>query len=233
MVSIIACTMRDQMMDNVFANYARQKWETKELIIILNNDRMDLNNWSNRAKKYSNISIYQLPEEKTLGDCLNFGISKARYDIIAKFDDDDYYSPYYLTEAMTAFKKTGAEVIGKGTSFLYFEQNDLLTLYRQGLENKDGSKFLKGGTLMFKKSLFPKIKFPSQKAGSDSHFRNQCKENNVKMYSTSRYNYVCLRRADLTSHTYQLPPEEYMKNCEVVETTKNFESAVTKRFGKK
>ncbi len=59
-------------------------------------------------KVNDNVSIYQLPEEKTLGECLNFGIEMAQYDIVAKLDDDDYYSPYYLTEAMEVFTTTDA-----------------------------------------------------------------------------------------------------------------------------
>lgn len=228
MVSIIACTMRDQMVDNVFKNYERQAWKEKELIIILNNDQMLMDKWQSKANQFHNVSIYQVPEEKTLGDCMNFGIEKAKYDIIAKLDDDDYYSSYYLTEAMDAFNTTDAEFIGKGTSFLYFEENELLTLYKRSNENEAGIDFLKGGTLLFKKSIYPKNKFPSQKTGSDSHFRRQCISNNIKMYSTSRYNYVCVRRADLRSHTYQLPPGEFMKNCEVIERTSNYEPIITK-----
>ncbi len=100
----------------------------KELIIILNKDDMDIEMWKERSKGNENVSIYQLPEEKTLGECLNFGIEKARYNIVAKFDDDDYYSPYYLTEAMQIFLTTDAQVVGKGKAFMYFEKEKLLTL---------------------------------------------------------------------------------------------------------
>ena len=104
MVSLIACTIRTNMMNNIFENFSRQNWKEKELIIILNNDKMDIEKWKEKAADYENVTIYQLPQEKTLGNCLNFGIEKAKYDIVAKFDDDDYYSPYYLTEAMEIFK---------------------------------------------------------------------------------------------------------------------------------
>ncbi len=113
MVSLIACTIRDNMMNNIFENFSRQKWEEKELIIILNNDKMEISKWKEKALGYKNVTIYQLPQQKTLGNCLNFGIEKAKFDIVAKFDDDDYYSPYYLIEAMKIFKTTNAQLVGK------------------------------------------------------------------------------------------------------------------------
>jgi glycosyltransferase involved in cell wall biosynthesis len=230
MVSIIACTMRDQMLQNVFNNYSRQKWEEKELIIILNRDTMRIEDWQKYAENYHNVSVYQLPERETLGDCMNFGIEKARYDIVAKFDDDDYYSPFYLTEAMEAFRKTDAELVGKGTSFLYFEESELLTLYKKADEESTNMGFLKGGTFVFKKSIYPEIKFPSQKTRCTHLFREICMHRNIRMYSTSRFNYVWIRRPDFTTHTYQLPPEEFMKVCEVIDHTTHYESLITKIF---
>ena len=79
-----------------------------------------LNCGRKRSKDNENVTIYQLPEEKTLGECLNFGIEKARYNIVAKFDDDDYYSPYYLTEAMRIFLTTDAQVSWKRKSLYVF-----------------------------------------------------------------------------------------------------------------
>jgi glycosyltransferase involved in cell wall biosynthesis len=231
MVSIIACTMRDMMMENVLENYSRQIYKDKELIIILNEDKMDIEKWRKKALNFDNVTVFQLPEELTLGDCMNFGIEKANFNVISKFDDDDYYSPYYLTEAMKAFEENPeVQLIGKGVCFLYFEENNLLTVYKKGKESEIEDGFLKGGTLVFKKELYPEIKFPSQKTGSDSGFRIECNRRNVKSGTTSRYNYVCTRRADLKSHTYQLPASEFMKLCEVVGTVNEFSNIVIKQF---
>ena len=156
MVSLIASTIRDKMMNNIFENFYRQKWEEKELIIILNNDDMDIEMGKKRSKVNENVTIYQLPEEKTLGECLNFGIEKARYNIVAKFDDDDYYSPYYLTEAMRIFLTTDAQVVGKGKAFMYFEKQKLLTLRKLGNENKAGRVLLKAERSYLKRKFIQK-----------------------------------------------------------------------------
>lgn len=231
MVSVITCTIRDGMMDNVFENYNRQNYKDKELIVILNKDNMDLEKWNTEAMKYEAVTIYQVPENETLGDCMNFGIEKAFYNIVAKFDDDDFYSKHYLDEAVKVFQDNQEiQLVGKGVSYLYFEEDSLLALYKQGKENYLGDSFIKGGTLVFNKNLYPNIKFPSQKAGSDSEFRKACKRNKVKMYTTSRYNYVCIRRGNLETHTYQLPAQNFLENCEEIVVTKDFQSVVARPF---
>jgi glycosyltransferase involved in cell wall biosynthesis len=229
MVTLIACTIRDNMMNNIFENFSRQKWEEKELIIILNNDKMEISKWKEKALGYKNVTIYQLPQEKTLGNCLNFGIEKAKFDIVAKFDDDDYYSPYYLIEAMKVFKTTNAQLVGKGKSFMYFEKQKLLTIRRLGTENKAGKSSLKGGTLIFKKEIYPKIKFPSRKgSGTDSAFVGICKRKNIRIHTTSRYNYVYIRKSNSNFHTYKRPNRILRQRSQIIGRVKNYVQFTTK-----
>lgn len=231
MVSFIGCTIRDEMMDNIFENFDRQEWGEKELIIILNKDEMEIEMWKKRSKDNDNVSIYQLPEEKTLGECLNLGIEMAQYDIVAKLDDDDYYSPYYLTEAMEVFTTTDAQLVGKGKSFMYFEKDQLLTIRKLGSENQAGISSLKGGTLIFKKEIYPKIKFPSIIGnGTDSKFVSACKRNNIKIHTTSRYNYVYIRRANNNSHTYKRSNKTLKQKSQVIGKVKNYVPVITKAF---
>ncbi|HGH7177643.1 TPA: hypothetical protein ACJMKJ_005291 [Bacillus wiedmannii] len=37
-------------------------------------------------------NVYIFLEKITLGECLNYGIQKVKHKLIAKFDDDDFYS---------------------------------------------------------------------------------------------------------------------------------------------
>lgn len=235
MVSIIACTIRDSMMDNIFHNFDRQLWLEKELIIILNNDKMDKELWDERSKNYEKVSVFQLSEEKTLGDCLNFGIEKSKYEIVAKWDDDDYYSEFYLCEAMETFNSTNAQLIGKGKSFMYFERQKLLSIRNVGCENNlvknRGKGVLKGGTLMFRKEIYPQIKFPSKEgSGTDSAFVRLCKKSNLKIYSTSRYNYVYIRKADKNNHTYKRSNKVLWKKSIKIGKVKDFIPIITKAF---
>jgi glycosyltransferase involved in cell wall biosynthesis len=96
-VSIITCTNRPNYLNNLLQNYNRQRYAQKELIIIINNNAIPLSPYQQLAKKHKNIKIYRKPEHQTLGSCLNYAVTKCKYHTIAKFDDDDYYAPHYLT----------------------------------------------------------------------------------------------------------------------------------------
>jgi Glycosyltransferases, probably involved in cell wall biogenesis len=229
MVSIITCTMRNSYMNNVFQNYVNQKVENKELIVVLNHDGMDLDKWRREAAKYKNVSVYQVPEKYNLGKCLNYGIERANHKIIAKFDDDNYYAPHYLKEAMdTLGKNRKISVVGKHTAYVYFERKKALMLFRRGGENQYNRR-IKGGSLVFRKKVWRKIKFNERKTHTiDVDFLNRCRRRHYKIYSVSKYNYVCIRRANFKSHTQKISTKDYMKKCKLVSYTKNFVPIITK-----
>src|ERR1700730_13001262 len=52
-ISIIACTMRPEFINNIFANYNRQSYKNKELIIILNHDDIDIDKVKIKAMLYN------------------------------------------------------------------------------------------------------------------------------------------------------------------------------------
>ncbi|WP_216828245.1 glycosyltransferase family A protein [Alkalihalobacterium elongatum] len=236
MVSIITCTNRQAQIDYVFQNFQNQLWEPKELIVILNKDDMDINKWKEKAHRMKNVTIYQKPEILTLGECLNFGITKAKFDYIAKFDDDDYYGPYYLRHSMNSFKQTNASVVGKRTAFVYFERENVLALHTPNYENMFITKKLlghyqlvKGATLIFKKKIFERVQFKKIHQGGDTQFIKDCLAHGFQFYSTNKYDFVQIRRSDLSSHTWKEKEESILKRCQIVSRTKDFESFVIKK----
>jgi peptidoglycan/xylan/chitin deacetylase (PgdA/CDA1 family) len=224
MVSIICCTMRKHYMENVFDNYENQDWEEKELIIILNRDDMDVNKWKERARQSQSVTIYQLPEQLTLGACLNYGIKKSKYDIIAKFDDDDYYSPHYLTRQMKAIKNTKADVVCKRTVFMYFENDKTLSIHLPHTENRFVSSQggIKGATLVFKKKILEKVKMPDLNVSEDYEFIKKCLKRNYKVYATDKNSYACLRRTKRGHHTWDIKNEDLMQESEFFCKTEDY-----------
>ncbi|MDR6225675.1 glycosyltransferase [Desmospora profundinema] len=222
-VSIITCTKRPQCVHNLFNNYKRQIAIDKELIIILNHDGMDINQYINLAKCYRNVRVYQLPGTTSLGRCLNFGVTKARFKYVAKFDDDDYYSPYYLREGLRAFRSTNADIVGKRTMFMYLKEKKLLLIRRPGNENKYSNRVV-SATILAKKDIFKTVKFPDRSIGEGPEFLNDCSEKGFKIYSTSRYNFVANRRKDHKSHTWQITYDVLLKqHCKIVSHTNQYQ----------
>ncbi|MGG3466176.1 glycosyltransferase [Neobacillus pocheonensis] len=224
LVSIITCTIREENMDNVFNNYQQQSYKDKELIIILNKDSMDIDRWIEKAKKYRNVQVYQLHQKATLGDCLNFGIMKAKDDIIAKFDDDDYYGPDYIKSSIEAFKNKHISIIGKSSVFIYFKNIKAL-IHVSGNENSITDS-VAGATLMFRKNVFQQVQFEKVNRGEDYHFLEQCKEKGLTIYSTDRFHFAVIRQ-DADKHTWKISEEELMAWGELIAISEDFQSLVS------
>lgn len=214
-VTVITCTRRLNYMDKVFDNFNNQKYRKKELIIILNNNQMKIDDWEERAKKYKNISVYQLDENKSLGECLNFGASLSKSEFIAKFDDDDYYGPKYLSNSMKVFKRTDAGVIGKSASFVYFEENGILAVRNLTRENCYVNH-VDGPTLIIKHDIFDLVQFRDITRGEDVNFCKDCREKGIKIYASNKYNHVYVRHASIEDHTWTIANKELLRRCKVI-----------------
>jgi hypothetical protein len=193
MISVIACTNRQAFVPNIIENFHRQTLIEKELILIVNSSVMEVD--------ITEHKILRFPEEVSLGACLNQGGSVAHYDYVTKMDDDDYYGPEYLNEAYETLVRTGADMVGKSSFYIYFKKNHELRLYNPNRENRwivnngpyKSSYFFSGATLTFKKKILDKIHFPEVNVGEDSGFQRLCFENGMNLYSLSKEHYAYIR----------------------------------------
>jgi glycosyltransferase involved in cell wall biosynthesis len=225
-VSIITCTIRQEFIDNVFSNYTQQVWKEKELIIVLNKDELDLKNWKKKAREVPNVRVFQLHEKATLGDCLNFGIEKANYDFIAKFDDDDYYGPYYLTNSMKEFSNSNISIIGKSSYYVYFKNRRALML----VQNKENSfeETVAGATFIFRKEVYKNVQFEKRSRAEDYFFIEQCKEFGYKIFATTKNDFAVIRH-NSNNHTWKITDEEFLDWGELITHTDDFTSIVSSK----
>lgn len=212
-------------MNDVFENYERQNYPEKELIVVLNKDNMSIDRWQAKGNEYENVTIYQLPENTPLWECFNYGIEKSSYPYVFKLDDDDYYSPFYIKEQINCFYNSNADIVGKTTSYCYLESQKALLLRHEGNENTFVN-YVFGATLGLKKEVFRKLKFPPKNMGGDRMFLKKCKEKNIKIYASSKANYVCIRKADPNHHTWKSEEKNFYRNGRLIDYTDNFRSLV-------
>ncbi|WP_127548212.1 glycosyltransferase [Paenibacillus amylolyticus] len=202
-VSVIACTNRAEHFNRLLANYSRQKYVAKELIIILNKDSMELKDYIKKSKTRSDVRMYQVPEKKSLGHCLNYAVSQAKYQVVARFDDDDYYSPYYLNTMMYTLKQSKADIVGKRACLVYLESSSKLLLRHPKEKNRPVDQ-VSGATLLFRKKVFNKVRFHSVSLGECVGFLIRCKRSGYKIYASDCSHYVIRRRVHKSSHTWKI-----------------------------
>lgn len=220
------------MFEQLVHNFLRQEYDPKELIIILNKNDMNVEKLKKKIQNIKNIHLYQLDESITLGECLNFAVQKTAYDTIAKFDDDDYYSPNYLSNSLKRLDETGASVIGKSSIFVYFKKEQLLSLYREGYNNfyfrNKGhlKRALAGGTLIFKKKVIEKVQFSKVNLGEDVEFQKDCLNQNLSLYSGDVYDYALIRYENDHQHSWKVNNEKFQDHCKKIAITKSLDDYV-------
>lgn len=224
-ISIITCTNNHRFIDNLFRNYNNQIYPSKELIVILNKDTLNIVQYRNRARLLKNVSIYQLPEKTSLGHCLNFAIRRAKYNCIAKFDHDDYYAPYYVKRAMKDLNRKDVDVVGKRTHYLYLEGKKTLYVRFPNQENRY-VRNVAGGTIMFKKKVFNHVKFANLSLGEDVQFLKQCRARGFRIYSSNKSNYVYIRRRNQNTHTWKTTNRYLLLDSKAMTSTVNFKRLV-------
>ncbi|HZG57924.1 glycosyltransferase [Paenibacillus sp.] len=227
MISVIISTNRPERMENVFRNYARQRLKDKEMIVVLHGEHMDADAWRREAERHDRVSVYTMPKKASVGACKNFAVRKAKHRYVAKFDDDDYYGSYYLSELYKAFKTKKADVVGKSRSFAYVTKYRALLL-RRGDAERGRAKQLRGPTIAARKSIFKKVKWPDRGRGGDKVFLKRCVRRGLKLYATGKYNFVYIR-GDRTAHTWGIGAKQFMKRCAFVRRTDDYRPYVDRR----
>jgi len=224
-VTVITCTNRPDSLENVLANYLRQDYSPRELIIVVNSEGIDIEYWRSRTAAHSDIKILQLSSSQTLGECLNFGVEHAGYNYVAKCDDDDYYAHKYLSGLMPLFASTGAKIVGKCSMFVYFEGSQTLAIALPGNENMPVSG-VAGATMIISKEVFSQVRFTVTSFGEDSLFLQECVARGIPIFSGDRFNFVCIR-SNPDQHTWQVDEAEYLKYCQIVAQTSDYVSMIT------
>ncbi len=211
-VSVITCTHHPVFMDNIFRNYHCQEWKAKELILILNRDDLDLDAYIARAAAYPNVRVFQLPQDTSLGVCLNFAVSQAQYNYIAKFDHDDYYGPCYLQEIMPVFRTKKAHVVGKRSYYTFIEGENLL-IKRFPHQEHRYTHFVHGATFVIKKSILKRIPFADVPIDDDGIFLRSCRAKRLRVFSTSSSHYMYLRRHNQEDHGWKVETDYLLQRA--------------------
>ncbi|HBQ25382.1 MAG TPA: glycosyl transferase family 2 [Syntrophomonas sp.] len=226
-VSIVTVTNRPAFMFNVYNNYLRQTYRPRELIIILNNNSMPIKHWQKQALPHESIKIFQLDEKVSLGECYNYAVTQANYGYIAKFDDDDYYAAEFISTGMRTFARFNAHIVGKCCRYIYFKGSSILALHEPSPEHSYVD-YVPGATMIIKKEVFEKVRFPDLNAGEDNEFQEECLRQGFLIYSSDRFNYVTIRRPDKNTHTFKLDDETYMGYCKELIPIEDFRPLITR-----
>jgi len=222
-VSVITCTNRPEFLENVLSNYVQQDCPAKELIIVAHGIDHSVDLYKNSVQGYDAVTLIALPMELTLGACLNHAVDLAKYNIIAKFDDDDYYAPAYLSYSIRAFDCTAADVIGKCATYVYFRTSRILAIRHAEVENSYIGH-VEGPTLVIRKRVFEAMRFANVSLGEDRLFCDACYKKGIRVYCTDRYHHVYVRHGVSHRHAWSIADADLLQHCKVIGEMDEFRS---------
>ncbi|MDR7329893.1 glycosyltransferase family protein [Corynebacterium guangdongense] len=207
-VSIICSTNRDASLGHLLDQVAHQIYPNVELVALGHGIDFD-DSLRDRARDLGiRLTLLSAPAEISLGTCLNQLVNASNGQIIAKFDDDDYYRPNYLRDQVSALRWSGADLVGKASIYLHLAGDDLLVRRWHSKEHK-WSNFVAGATLVGWKRTFLDTRFQELGVGEDSQFLKDLEDQGKYVYSADRFNYMATRNRAGT-HTWNISDAEIL-----------------------
>ena len=169
-ISIIMCVKNSMpyLMASV-KSFQKQTYKNKELIIVYSNSNDNSKIYLDSIED-KNIRVYKY--NARIYESLNFGISKAKGDIVGILHSDDiFFSEIVLKKISLSFNKKKSDIIFG--NIIYSKKNDLLHVKRVWNNIKIDSKFsLPPHTSTFiRKNIYKKFKYKTNfKISSDTDF---------------------------------------------------------------
>lgn len=164
------------------------------------------------AASHGPVEVFDLPSTRELGWCLNRVIEGSGASVLAKIDDDDYYGPGYLVDAVQALDYANAAIVGRICSFTHLEGQGKTVLRRFGDEEMHYDGTLIGATMVFRRSSWEQAPFPHKTLAEDVSFQRAVRTSGGQVYVASRWDFVYRRR--VSGNTWRAPDEHFLANAE-------------------
>jgi glycosyltransferase involved in cell wall biosynthesis len=201
LVSCILATLdRPQFFRQALRYYLRQTYTKTELIVVDDGKQ----SVEHLCQGLPDVRYIRCPEPAMLGTKLNIGIQQARGDVIQKLDDDDYYAPVFLEQAVGALMGTapGTAVV----AWCCF----LVLLPGEPMPRYSGHGWAAGPTMCFDRELWARSPFRDIPRAVDEKFMEDAK---VEIVRVCRPESLILvrhgRRHTWNSMSDQTPVEDF------------------------
>ncbi len=201
-VSAMISTNRPHQLEHVLEQMSSQKDVNLELLVGCHGFVLNQTEKNAFERMFGEIHWMEIDADVPLGDCYNLLAGKAKGEVVAKIDDDDYYGEYYLSEQLAAMDYADADVVGKAAHYMYLESQDATVLRFPETEHKY-RPFVSGPTIVAKRQVVLENPFPPVLRGEDTGFLKKVSESGGRIFSTSRFGFMQVRKADST-HTWDI-----------------------------
>jgi glycosyltransferase involved in cell wall biosynthesis len=143
--------------------FLRQDYPRRELVIV--DDGEDAVN--DLVPHDERIRYVRLERRQSLGAKRNLACQISRGELIAHWDDDDWFAPQRLRVQVAELLEADADACGARELLYYHLEAGKAWLYRYPIDRRP---WLIGGTLLYRRSAWAAHRFPDRNVGEDTAF---------------------------------------------------------------
>jgi hypothetical protein len=220
-------TNRPHQLTNILANLGRQTYPHLRAVLVLHGIRLDQGQVRDEALRHGveHLEVLEVDESVILGEVFNRGFGASDGEFVGKMDDDDFYGAEYAWDLMSAFTYTDADIVGKWAHYAYLESLDSLILRFGGAEYSY-QPVVAISTLVMKREVAERVRFPAMPSGSGSQFLRAAGAEGARVYSGDRFNYLYQRYSSDDHHTWFFSDFDLMAKSDFVSRGKNIDHVV-------
>jgi 2-polyprenyl-3-methyl-5-hydroxy-6-metoxy-1,4-benzoquinol methylase/spore maturation protein CgeB len=208
--SVIVCSKRPDFLFHAATQVSQQTYADHEVLFVKHSPNYKDDEIAQAFSGEASLKILEINSDQVLADGLNLAMRHADGDVFAKFDDDDYYGPNYLEDAILAFGYAPrAGLVGKQTFFAYVESVNQ-TVHRFPGKSYQFTKRVHGGTFVWDRRKTEDAQFTRTRQGTDTLFLKTLVSQNVPIFSADPFNFIHVRYADLSKHTWKIEDQEFL-----------------------
>lgn len=207
-VSVLVATIRPELIGRILGQIAAQDHPNLEVVLGCHGFEPPARESFPEAVQQILGPVLQIDRKVVFGDVLGKLSAAASGDLLSKVDDDDWYGPHHLTDLVTAWHYSEAQLVGRMLSLVHFEQTDTLVVRRLFLEGYRW-RTAGGGSMIGRHDLAAIGGWRPQYTAEDRGLWLRLQEAGGLAYTCSGPGYVHVRHAE--PHTWDVSDDHFQQ----------------------
>ena len=209
-VSILLATNRPERLGAAVASAAAQTYPAAELVLAPHGDGFTDDALARAAETAAMpVRVAPVAAAEPLGAVLNAAVAASTGALLAKFDDDDHYSPNHLWDLVLAHEYSQAELVAKGAEYVYVAGEDrTLRMFGRRGERYLGYPGVSGGAMLISRHDLAQAggwrRVPSH---VDTELARDVTRIGGRIYRTHGRGYLRVRHGD--DHTWEIDESHF------------------------
>ncbi len=214
-VSVLLATRRPERLAEAVAAVAAQTYPRVELVLAPHGGGFDPADVQHALEALPHqAKVVPVSERQPLGAVLNAATNASSGALVTKFDDDDYYSADHLWDLVLAWDYSGAQLVGKGSEYVYLGRSDCIVHRFEGRGERHinwGS--LAGGAMLISRSHLDIVGgWAHVPSGVDKALIESVRRHRGAIYRTHGAGYVLVRHND--GHTWSAEDAYFLEQAD-------------------